>query len=402
MLFRYKATTPEGETKSGTIEAATTEIAIGALQRRNLIIVSLKEEKQKGAFFQQALALGSGVKKKEVVLLSRQLSTLFEAKVPILASFKLLADETENPILRAKLGEIERDIQGGANLSQAMAKHPRVFSAFFVNLVHAGEESGKLDEVFKYLADYLERSYDLSSKAQRALIYPAFVVSAFIAVLVLMLVFVIPKLSAIIEESAMEPPLYTKIVLQLSFFFRNYGIFLLVILSVSVLFLWRYLRTSAGQVGFSRFQLTLPYLGDFYKKLYLSRVSDTLETLITGGVSMVRSLEISAEVVGNEIYKTILLDTLRSVRSGSPLSESLSRYEEIPRLVGQMVKIGEESGKLDYILKTLARFYRREVDASLETMVGLIEPLMIIMLGLGVGLMLASVLVPIYNIAQTI
>jgi len=402
MLFRYKATTPEGETKTGTIEAATNEIAINALQRRNLIIVSLKIEKKKGAFLEKAFVLGSGVKKKEVVLLSRQLSTLFEAKVPILASFKLLADETENPVLREKLGTIARDIQGGASLSQAMSKHPKVFSAFFVNLVHAGEESGKLDEVFKYLADYLERSYDLASKAQRALIYPAFVVAAFIGVVILMLVFVIPRLGDIIQESALEPPLYTKIVLSASFFFRNYGVFLLVILAVCVLFLWKYMRTSAGQIGFSRLQLTLPYLGDFYKKLYLSRVSDTLETLITGGVSMVKSLEISSDVVGNQIYKTILLDTLKSVRSGSPLSESLSRYEEVPGLVSQMMKIGEESGKLDYILRTLARFYRREVDASLETMVGLIEPFMIIMLGVGVGTLLASVLVPIYNIASSI
>lgn len=401
MLFKYKATTPEGEVKTGSIEAASPEIAIGALQRRNLIIVSFKEEKTKSAFFEKTISFGSGVKKRDVVLLSRQLSTLFEAKVPILASFKLLADESETVIMRETLSDIARDIQGGANLSQAMAKHPLVFSKFYVSLVRAGEEAGKLDEVFLYLADYLERSYDLSSKAQRAFIYPTFVMSAFVGVLVLMLVVVIPRLSGIIKESGVDAPIYTKVVLEMSDILRSYGIFFLVILAVCVLFLWRYLRTTTGQIGLSRFQINFPYLGDFYRKLYLSRIADNLDTLITGGVSMVRSLEISADVVGNEIYKSILLDTLRAVRSGSPLSESLGRYKEIPGLVSQMVKIGEESGKLDYILRTLARFYRREVDAALETMVGMIEPIMIIFLGVGVGLLLASVLVPIYNIATS-
>ncbi len=399
MFFKYKATSPEGEVKLGTIDAASMEIAISALQARNLIIISLVPLKERGLGI--SLPFTSSVKTKEVVLLSRQLSTLFESKVPILASFRLLANECENPALRRVLLEMTNDIQGGSSLSQAMARHPQVFSKFFVSMVRAGEESGKLEEVFSFMAAYLERSFDMVSKAKRALVYPSFVVVAFIGVIILMLTTVIPKLSDMIKESTQDPPLYTKIVLSASDILVSYGVFFLVFLAVLIFFLWRYTRTSAGKIAISRLQLAIPFIGDFYKKFYLSRVADNLQTLITGGVSMVRSLEISADVVGNEIYKSILLDTLESVKSGSSLSESLGRYAEVPGLVSQMIKIGEESGRLDFILKTLAGYYSREVDASLETLINMIEPVMMVLLGGGVGLLLASVLVPIYNIAQS-
>ncbi len=399
MLFKYKATSPEGEVKLGTIDAASIEIAISALQARNLIIISLVPLKEKGRGIN--LPFGKSVKTKEIVLLSRQLSTLFESKVPILASFRLLANECENPALRRVLLEMTNDLQGGSSLSQSMSRQSEVFSAFFVNMVRAGEESGKLEEVFSFMAAYLERSFDMITKAKQALIYPAFVVVAFIGVIALMLTTVVPKLGDMIKESTQEPPLYTKIVLGASDFLVSYGVFLLVFLAVFVFFLWRYSRTSAGRIAISRLQLRTPIIGDFYKKFYLSRIADNLQTLITGGVSMVRSLEISADVVGNQIFKSILLDTLESVKSGSSLSESLGRYAEVPGLVSQMIKIGEESGRLDFILKTLAGYYSREVDAALATLINMIEPILMLFLGGGVGLLMASILVPIYNIAQS-
>jgi len=401
MLFKYKATTPDGEVKEGTMEAASSEIAVGALQKRNLIIVSLHPVKEKKPLFSASIGFHR-LKKREIVIFSRQLSTLFEAKVPVLTAFKLLSAETDNNLLKSVLVNIVEDLEGGATISQAMVKHPKVFSSFFINMVRAGEESGKLDEVFLFMADYMERSYELTSKATRALVYPAFVVSAFIAVLILMIVVVIPKLAEIIKESGQEAPIYTKAVLGLSDFFINYGIFILVLFLVGLGLLWRYAKTKSGKIAIHRFQLNAPLFGTLYKKLYLSRIADNMETLISGGVSVVESLEITAEVVGNEVYKYILLEALESVKGGSTISESLARYEEIPTLVSQMIRIGEETGKLGYILKTTARFYRREVDQAIESLVGLIEPAMIIVLGVGVGLLLASVLVPIYNIALSV
>lgn len=402
MLFKYKTTTPEGEVKEGTMEAASQEIAINALQKRNLIIVSLHPIKKKGPLFSVEIASFQRLKKRDIVIFSRQLSTLFEAKVPVLTSFKLLAAETENNLLRGALTNIVEDLEGGATISQAMVKHPKIFSSFFINMVRAGEESGKLDEVFLFMADYMERSYELTSKATKALVYPAFVVTAFIAVLILMIIVVIPKLSEIIKESGQEAPIYTKMVLGVSDFFVNYGIFFLIIFLVGLGLLWRYTRTKAGKTSVARFQLNAPLFGTLYRKLYLSRIADNMETLISGGVSVVESLEITADVVDNEVYKYILLEALEAVKGGSTISESLSRYEEIPTLVSQMIRIGEETGKLGYILKTTAKFYQREVDQAIESLVGLIEPAMIIVLGVGVGLLLASVLVPIYNIAMSV
>jgi len=388
--------------KEGDLEAASMEIALSSLQRRNLIVVFLEPAEKKRALWDKDLFSSDRIKRKDVVIFSRQLSTLFEAKVPVLTSFKMLAAETESLPLRKRLDVVVKDIESGDTISRAMSKHPKVFSAFYVNMVRAGEESGKLDEIFHYLADYLERNSELTSKATRALIYPAFVVSAFIGVMALMMIFVVPRMVDIIKESQQEMPFYTKMVIGVSNFLVNYGLFLLIALVVAVLFLWRYSRTETGKFVFARFQITVPLLGDLYKKLYISRIADNLETLITGGVSMLRSLEITSDTINNHVYKALLADTKEAVKAGSTISESFYRSEYVPHLVTQMVKIGEETGKLDFILKTLAKFYRKEVDANIDTLISLIEPVMIVVLGGGVGVLLASILMPIYNIALSV
>jgi len=401
MLYKYEATTPEGETKIGTIEAASRDIAISALQRRNLIVVSISETKA-GGILASLSALISRIKPRDIVILSRQLSTLFEAKIPALTSLKLLATETENPALKEKLAKVVEDVQGGASISDAMARQPDVFSKFYVSMVRSGEESGKLDEVFSYLASYLERNYELISKAKGALVYPAFVLTAFVGVFVLMLTYVIPKLSDILKESGQSLPFYTTIILDASDFVRTYGIYILLVLIAGVIALWVYFRTPSGKMSFSRIQLDTPYLGVLYRKLYLSRIMDNFETLLSAGISAVRTLELTADVIDNEIYRQIILESINNIKSGIPLSESFSRYEDIPGLVVQMIKVGEETGKLTFVLKTLASFYKKEIDNAITTLMSLIEPVLIIILGLGVGLLVAGVLGPIYSLSAGI
>ncbi len=398
MLYKYEATTLEGEIKSGNIEAANRDIAITALQRRNLIVTSIEEGGKKGLFTQQ-FTFFKRIKTRDVVILSRQLSTLFEAKVPAITSFRLLSAETDNPALREKLIELLDEIQGGASISDAMSRQPAVFSKFFVSMVRSGEESGKLDEVFSYLAAYLERNYELTSKAKSALIYPAFVVTAFIGVLILMLMVVIPKLSIILEETGQELPVYTKAIIGASNFLINYGILLLIALIIGGIALWIYFRTPRGKTAISRFQISVPYVGNLYRKLYLSRMMDNFETLLSSGISAVRTLELTSEAINNEIYKKIIFETIEAVKGGSSISEAFSRYEDIPGLVVQMIKVGEETGKLSFVMKTLSRFYKREVDTAIETLMSLIEPALIIVLGAGVGLLVAGVLGPIYNLS---
>lgn len=399
MLYKYEATTPQGEARNGVVEAASRDIAISAIQARNLIITSIQGIKE-GGFLGRQLSFLNRIKPRDIVILSRQLSTLFEAKVSVLSSLQLLATETENPALKEKLVKLLEDIKGGVSISEAMSKQPEVFSKFFTSVVHSGEESGKLDEVFSYLAAYLERNHELTSKAKGALAYPIFVIMAFIGVMVLMMTVVIPKLSIILKETGQELPFYTKLIIGASDFIRNFGLFALLAFLGGIGGAWYYIRTPKGKVAFSRLQISIPYVGTLYRKLYLSRIMDNFETLLSAGISAIRTMELTSDVVGNEVYRQILTESIEAVKGGSSISESFARYEDMPGLVVQMIKVGEETGKLSFVLKTLARFYKREVDTAIETLMSLIEPALIIVLGGGVGLLVAGVLGPIYNISS--
>ena len=401
MLFNYKAIDANGETKTGSIEAGTIETAISSLQKKGLVLSSIAPP-VRPFWARLETVFSKRVSGKDIVILSRQIATLFQAQVSALQVFRLLAAESESLPLRDALTIITDDIQEGDPISKALSKHPAIFSEFYVNMVRSGEETGKLDETFGYLADHLDRSYEITAKVRNALIYPAFVVATFITVIVLMLTMVIPKISAILIESGGEVPLYTKIVLSVSGFFVNYIFFLGIALVVGLFFLIRFVRTPVGKVSLDKFKLQAPFFNALYRKLYLARVADNMQTMIASGIPLVRSIEITSAVVGNEIYRGLLLEAAESVRAGNSFSASLSKSEEIPKIMVQMIKVGEETGESATILKTLAKFYQREVVGVVDTLVDLIEPVMIVFLGGSVGLLLAAVLVPIYNIASSI
>ena len=377
------------------------DVAVSTLQRRNLIVSSIEPMGKKGPL-KVELSFLKSVSNKDIVILSRQIATLFEAQVSALRVFRLLAAEVNNRHLSEILTQVADDLQGGSPISKAMARHPKVFTTFYVNMVRSGEESGKLSETFGYLADYLDRTYEVASKAQNALIYPAFVITVFFVVMALMLTMVIPKVSQILIDSGQEVPLYTQIVIGLSMFLVNYGFFFLVALVVGGVFAYRWGQTPPGRLFFDDLKLEVPYIGDLYEKLYLSRIADNFATMLMSGVPVVESVEITASVVGNARYEAVLKDVGDQVKGGAPISDALSRHPEIPGIMSAMVKVGEETGELGNILTTLAKFYRREVSNAVDTLVDLIEPMMIVLLGLGVGVLLASVLVPIYNLAGSI
>lgn len=403
MLFNYRATSKEGVEQKGSIDAPNEDIAISSLQRRGLIILNIDKAGERRGLLGRSITIFSRVKSRDIVLLSRQIATLFEAKVSVLVAFRLLASESGNQVLREALMQITDDIKGGLTISAAMARHPSIFSDFYVSMVRSGEESGKLSEAFNYLADYLERTYELISRAKNALVYPIFIVLTFIVVMILMMVFVIPKLSEILIETGQDLPIYTKVIIGLSDFFVSYGILLVILAAALALFLSRYLPTAAGSLALSRFKISVPYMGRLYKKLYLARIADNLNTMITSGISMVKAVEVTAEVVDNDIYKELLLRSAQAIKTGESVSSALTKYPaEIPSIMVQMIKVGEESGRLGFVLDTLARFYRREVNNEVDTLVGLIEPILIVALALMVGVLLTSVLVPIYDIASGI
>jgi type IV pilus assembly protein PilC len=399
MIFNYKALNEKGEKTEGVIEAFSVDVAINQLQKRGLIISEIHDNEKK-QFQIPLLSFFNRVSNKDVVILSRQMATLFTAQISALRVFRLLGSQTENTTLQKYLSGIADDLQGGSSISAALAKYPDTFSPFYVNMVRSGEESGKLDEIFNYLADYLDRTYEVTSKAKNALIYPAFVVFTFIGVMVLMLTVIIPKIALMITDSGQAVPFYTKIVLAISNVFVNYSIFIAIALVIVGFVLWKYHKTEEGATFFDSIRLDIPYLGNLYRKLYLSRIADNMNTMIMSGIPILKALEITSSVVDNRIYKGILDDTLTKVKQGVSLSSAFDQHKEIPNIMTQMVKIGEETGELGSILKSLAKFYQREVTTAVDTLVGLIEPVMIVALGLGVGVLLAAVLMPIYNIAS--
>ena len=398
MLFKYKVVDDKGISKEGEIDAPNRDMAVSGLQRRGLIIISIIDEsKSKSLLFFSFLGK---VSMKDIVILSRQISTLFEAQVSALKVFTMLAANAENKILSRKLTDIGDDLQAGYSISGALAKHPDVFSDFYVNMVKVGEETGKLNEVFDHLANYLNRQYTLTSKTRNALIYPVFVICTFFIVMGLMFVVVIPKLSSIILDSGQEPPIYTKIVIALSSFFVHYGFLVIIFLILLGIWLWRLSRTEKGKISLDKMRFSIPAVGNLYRKLYLSRIADNMDTMLTSGIPIVRAIDITAEVVGSRVYKEILKNVADGVKSGLSFSTAFEKHTlQVPGIMIQMIKVGEETGSLGQILKTLADFYKREVDDAVDTLVGLIEPVMIVILGLGVGILLVSVLMPIYNLA---
>ena len=401
MLFKYHSIDQDGHEREGTIEAPSQDIAVTALQRRNLIISSI-ESAEKRSPLDIDWAFLNRISNKDIVILSRQIATLFEAQVSALRVFRLLASEVDNAQLATILSTVGDDLQGGSPISKALARHPKAFSLFYVNMVRSGEESGKLSETFNYLADYLDRSYDLVSKAENALIYPIFVVAVFFGVMALMLTLVIPKISAVLLDSGQPIPIYTSVVIGFSNFLVQYGVLVVIALVAFGFYLWKLRQTEHGKIVFDNFKLRVPYIGDLYKKLYLSRIADNFATMLLSGVSVVEAIEITGSVVDNAAYAAVLTQVGADVKGGASISDSLGKHPEIPGIMVAMTKVGEETGELGKILTTLAKFYNREVTNAVDTLVSLIEPAMVVLLGVGVGILLAAILLPIYNLAGSI
>jgi len=397
--FKYTVKNKDGALLSGVAEANDAAVAIDALQKRGFIILKLEPVNSTPLFAKQFKIL-QRVKSKELVNFTRQLSTLFSAKVPLLKSLMALARQSDNVYFRQIISEVASDIEGGSIFSKALANHPKVFDDFFVNMIRSGEVSGTLENTLLYLADYLERQHYLNSKVKNAMVYPAFILFGFLVIGVLMMVMVIPNLTKILEESGQELPLATKAIIGLSDFLRNWGWLLLVILFGGAGYIAYLFKNSiAFRHYWHGLKIKIPILGKIFKKIYISRLADNLSTLITGGISILQALQVSADVVGNLVFRDIILEAKDQVRAGGTISGSFEKYPEIPNLVVQMIATGEQAGALDDILKKMSSYYSKEIDTTVDTLSQLIEPILIVVLGIGVAFLVAGILMPIYNIA---
>ncbi len=397
-IFKYQAKDSNGKSKSGTIVGLSESEVSVKLNKKDLAIVSLADITNTP--LNKISRLIAPIKTKDLVIFSRQFSVMISANVPVVESLVILIDQTNNISLKNMISDIAFEVEGGAFLSDSLAKRPKVFSEFFVNIVRSGETSGKLDEVLSYLADEMEKSYDMSSKIKGAMIYPVFIITALFGVGIVLMVYVIPNLTAILTETGAQLPLSTRIVIGASDFLRNYSVLIIAFLIAAVIGVRFYLKTYNGRRNIDILKLKMPIFGKLFQYIYLMRFSRSLSTLLKGGVTITRSLEIVAEVVGNLIYKELILQTLESINDGNPFSTVFEASNYVPKMVPQMISVGEKTGKIDSVLDRITAFYTRESGNMLDNLSKLMEPLIMVLMGAGVGVMVAAVLLPMYNLAS--
>ncbi|HJX32015.1 MAG: hypothetical protein A2175_01900 [Candidatus Nealsonbacteria bacterium RBG_13_42_11] len=400
MKFNYQARNKEGTIQKGVIEASSKEAALAILQKYGLYLTILEREKP-APIFARNIKFFSNVSQKDVVIFCRQLSIMFQSQVPIVESLAAIIRQSEKAELREKLLKIQEEVEGGAKLSSALSTYPSIFSPYFLSMIRSGEASGKLSEALEYLADHLEYEYNFKSKIRGAMIYPLLVVIVFIVVLIFLIYWVLPPLMSILAENGTELPWSTRAIMSFSNFIKGWGWIIVVgIAAISGLF-YQYTRGKEGKYLFDKNIIKLPVIGDLLKKIYLARFAENLSTLIAGGLPIAKALEIGGEVVGNEVYKDIIFQTRDGVRKGESLSSILETHpEEFSPLFVQMVAVGEKTGRIDSSLQNVVNFYQKEVDRGIATLISLIEPAMIIVMGIGAAFLLVSIFLPIYQIGN--
>lgn len=397
MKFIYQARTVKGEIKSGIIEASSKDSALELLQKSGLFVTYLEEEKL--PIFSKELKIFRKISLRDLVLFSRQFAVLFSSGVPIVESLSTLAGQTKNLELREIVSDLSKEVESGTSLSNSLLKYRKIFSPFFIAMIKAGEASGKLSECLNYLAEHLEREYNLKSKITGALIYPAIILILFLVILTLMVFLILPSFEEILLESGVDVPLITKMVLFFSRFLRNNFLILFLLIFFPILILIRYFKTEDGKKKFDRLVLKIPFLGQIISQSLLSRLSVNLSTLISSGLMITESLEILENIVGNEIYRKAISEIRESVKKGISISSISSLYPEIfPPLFNQMVLVGEKTGKLSTCLIQVGEFYQKESERSIENFIRILEPLLIVSLGILVGGLMATVLLPLYRI----
>jgi len=401
MKYKYKARNQAGEVQEGFVEASTQANAIPVLQQHNLVVVSIEPAGESG-IFSGLSRVWEGISAKEFVIFSRQLAVMIEAKVPLVAAFKSIATQTTNPYFSKVLFMVLADIDEGKSLSECLKRHPTVFSELYINMVQSGEVSGNLQKSLEDLANNIEKNYALTQKIKGVLYYPAFILSAFFVVGFVMLTFVIPKLMGIIRETNAKLPISTKVLIATGDFMQKWWWAVLIAIVAGIIGLIYYLRTEDGKREFDVIELKIPIIKKVLQYVYLARFSENLSTLVRSGLPIVSALQISGRVVGNSLFEADILEAAEKVKTGGTVSEVLATKPNFPSIMVQMMQVGEETGKLDTTLEAMSKFYSREADQMVSNLSSIIEPVLIVILGIGVGTLVFSIIIPIYNIAQGI
>lgn len=400
-IFNYKVLDKRRELIVGVVEAPNSDLAVDVLTEKGFKVIDLNEVKSSGGSFNFAnFSLFNRVKKKQLVIFSRQLSVMISATIPIMQALRILVKQTEGANFQKIISQMADDIGEGLKFSEALEKHS-CFSGFFVNMVASGETSGRLDKVLEYLADEVEKNYDLQSKIKGAMIYPAFIVVGLVVVGIAMMVFVVPQLTDILTASGQELPTMTKMLVTVSNLFRVYYIYLLLGLIIfgggGYYFIF---KTTIGKRWSNFLKLKTPIFGKLWRMIYLVRFAGTLSSLVNAGVSLTTALKITSDVVDNYYYKELIEETIEKVKDGYSIASVFSKSRMFPNMLSQMLKIGERTGRLGDVLAKLADFYSREVKNMVANLTSLLEPLIMVVIGVAVAGMVAAIIMPMYNLAN--
>ncbi len=396
--FKYVAKDQQGKPVSATLEAKDKTTLVDLLRKRDLIIISVEETKGRAL---KATARAK-VKMDDLVIFSRQLATMVDSGIPLVQALDVLAEQIEKPGFQTVVAGLRDNIETGSSLSEALSRHPGIFSALFVNMVRAGESSGMLDDILERLADYLEKSNALMHKVKSSFIYPGLVVSMAIIITSVLIFKVVPTFKGIFDTLGGELPMITQILITFSDFARHSAPLLLGALFLLGFSLRRVIRTEKGRMQLDKTVLRLPIVGVLLRKVAIARFSRTLSTLVKSGVPILNSLEIVARTSGNKVIEAAVDQVRTNIREGENISDPLARSGVFPPMVTRMIGVGEQTGELEKMLAKISDFYEEQVDTAVNSLTSLIEPIIIVFLGVVVGGIVAAMFLPIFKITELI
>jgi len=396
-LFRYRVKTNTGENSTGVMEAMDEKQAAAVLRSKGFLVTSLSpaDEMNLEAIFSSF----SKPKAEEITNFTRQMSTMIASGLPLVDALKLLKEQS-NPPFRQVVEKILSEVEGGSTLADAMSATGNVFSSVYIALVRAGETAGVLDNVLRKLADNLEKQREFVSKTKGAMVYPAIVFIGMIVIVVLMMVLVVPKLTAMYKDFGAELPGPTKVLMSISGFFVNQWYVVATVVIVSVVAFRNWVKTEVGALIFEQLIFRIPIYGRLKKDLILTEFARTISVLLSAGISILDALNIVSDTLGSKIFGAQVKQTALYVEKGVPLSDAIARIEEFPKILAQMISVGEETGKLDEVLAKLAAYYETESETKVKALTTAIEPLIMVMMGVGVGFLVIAVIMPIYNLTS--
>ena len=398
-VFQYTARTLKGDLQQGEVDLPSRDDVIAHLRKNRMVVVQVRPAPKQ---LKISFKFGGGVKTRDVVVFTRQFATMINAGLPLVQALTILAEQTENKVLADVTRQVVYDVESGHTLADSLRKHPKAYSDLYVNMVAAGEAGGILDTILLRLAQFLEKNDAIIRKVKGAMIYPAVIMSVAAIAVTVLLIFVIPTFQAMFASVNLELPLPTRIVIGASNVLKHYWWAIIGVAAFTVVSINRYYKTPPGRLQIDKLLLNLPVLGDVIRKSAVSRFTRTLGTLISSGVSILDGLEITARTAGNMVIHNAVMESRASIAGGETIAQPLAKSKVFPPMVISMIAVGEQTGGMDEMLSKIADFYDDEVDAAVGTLLSLMEPIMIVVLGVIVGGMVVAMYLPIFDMVNAV